>query len=102
MFAHVWSDMCKFGNKCANRLCSFQHIEKEPPKENINKLEINNSVAHQDENTAWCEVCEMEYDDMIGLEIHERRFHETSDEQKCDSCDYKVENEAQKISSVIG
>ena len=31
---------------------------------------------------------------MIGLEIHERRFHETGDEQKCDSCDYKVENEA--------
>ena len=36
----------------------------------------------------------MEYDDMIDFEIHERRFHETSDEQKWDSCDYKVDNEA--------
>ena len=72
MFAHVWSDTCKLGKKCANKLCSFQHKEKEPTKEDINEEEMNDSVEHQDEEKAWCEVCEMEYDDMIGLEIHEK------------------------------
>ena len=49
MIAHDWSDMCKFGNKCANKLCSFQHKEKEPPKENINEEEIDDSVEYPDE-----------------------------------------------------
>ena len=63
---------------------SFVHfnIKKKNLQENFNEEEIDDSVEFQQEEKAWCEVCEMEYDDMIDLEIHERRFHETSDEQK--------------------
>ena len=41
--------MCKFGNKWANKLCSFQHKEKEPSKENINEEEIDDNVEFQEE-----------------------------------------------------
>ena len=33
---------------------------------------------HQEENKAWCKVCENYFDDIIDLEIHERIYHDTS------------------------
>ena len=65
-------------------------LKKEPIKQNINEEEINDTV----ENKTLCKVCEMKYDDMIHLEIHERRYHEISYQEKCDSYDYEINDEA--------
>ena len=56
MFPHVWSEMCKFGSKCANRLCSFQHKKDvNNQQDSIDEEEINDSI--EDENQFDCEVC---------------------------------------------
>ena len=107
MFDHALAGICRFVNKCSIDSVHFKLTMSlmwiwlfKIPTLSITKVWcwtfiswFAGSKCGYEDQSNWCEECDFDYYNTEDLEIHENIYHNTSCQQKCDHCDYKVNNE---------
>ena len=93
MFAHETSDMCRFGQVCANKLCSYKHEMTERRKEtHLKETEITETCIK--ETMYECQNCDKVLKSHEHLISHVENLHVQQEKiqrdhlfpQKCPNC----------------